>query len=99
MAQLVARILGKDEVTGSNPVSSSRVPSLTVRAFCFCGKEKAEGAWLSALLMIGSIERGLLFQAEQCEDGMEQADKEAAEALVRFAAIFAAAALLRLILL
>ena len=31
MAQSVARILGKDEVTGSNPVSSSTVP----KTLCF----------------------------------------------------------------
>ena len=34
MAQSVARILGKDEVTGSNPVSSSTVPkTLSFRDF------------------------------------------------------------------
>ena len=33
MAQSVARILGKDEVTGSNPVSSSRTP----KTLCFRG--------------------------------------------------------------
>lgn len=33
MAQSVARILGKDEVTGSNPVSSSKAP----KALCFRG--------------------------------------------------------------
>ena len=34
MAQSVARILGKDEVTGSNPVSSSKAPkTLSFRDF------------------------------------------------------------------
>ena len=34
MAQSVARILGKDEVTGSNPVSSSKAPkTLSFRGF------------------------------------------------------------------
>ena len=38
MAQLVERVLGKDEVTGSNPVSSSIKRQVSVRGlslFCF----------------------------------------------------------------
>ena len=35
IAQSVARVLGKDEVTGSNPVSSSRKTTLQRVVFCY----------------------------------------------------------------
>ncbi len=38
MAQSVARILGKDEVTGSNPVSSSNTPKVFAFGVFFIGK-------------------------------------------------------------
>ena len=43
MAQLVERVLGKDEVTGSNPVSSSRKPY-------FQGKTPKNRAFLCVFL-------------------------------------------------
>ena len=54
MAQLVERVLGKDEVTGSNPVSSSRRTPKGVLFRCNKKREKQFRPFDSTLLCRGN---------------------------------------------
>ena len=59
MAQSVARILGKDEVTGSNPVSSSTVPkTLRFRDFFVVCQSAADRILFSTVLRRDAVSYG-----------------------------------------